>query len=96
MATRYRRARGKEMVYAKLNGHDTIKPVLSCKKPAKWFNVEHDVSDLVPHNKGLQRPRIAYARRIARARHDNFYDGINGLIFVFQINKIINFGNYFG
>ena len=67
------------MAYAKLNGHDSISPLVSLKKIKKWFIVTHDVANLVPHNTPLGRPRIAYARRIAKARNDKFYDGIRVL-----------------
>jgi len=77
--SKYKRAKGREMAYARLNGHDTVKPVLSDKKPAKWFVESDDTNELVPHNKGLQRPRIAYARRIAKARNDDFYNGVRVL-----------------
>ena len=75
----FKRAKGRAMAYAKLNGHDSISPCTSLKKVKKWFHVEHDIADLIPHNKGLGRPRIAYARMVARARKDNFYDGIRVL-----------------
>ena len=75
----FKRAKGRAMAYAKLNGHDTIMPVVSLKKVKKWFRVEHDIALLVPHNKGLGRPRIAYARMVARARNDSFYDGVRVL-----------------
>ena len=75
----YKRSKGRSMAYAKLNGHDSISPLVSLKKVKKWFRVEHDIADLIPHNKGLGRPRIAYARMVAKARNDSFYDGVRVL-----------------
>jgi len=72
----YKRAKGREEAYAKLNGHDSILPEMPMNKKAKWFREVHDVAEMEHHAKGLDRPRLSYARMVARARKDNFYDNI--------------------
>ena len=71
----FKRAKGRQAAYDKLNGHDTAQASVN-RKPRLSIIPSGDQADLVYHAKGLQRPRIAYARRIAKARNDDFYDGI--------------------
>lgn len=74
----YKRAKGRSMAYAQLKGHDTFKPDHKRgKKPTFTFNGEReDLADPIHHGKGLQRVSLRYARKIAKIRKDDFYNGI--------------------
>lgn len=74
----YKRRKGRTAAYNKLNGHDTMQCDVN-RKPRISKSLNTDVAELVHHAKGLGRIKIAYARKIAKARNDDFYNGLRVL-----------------
>lgn len=71
----FKRAKGRQAAYDRLNNRIEQEPV-NRKPKLTSESGKGEVAELKHHAKGLGRPRIAYARMIARARKDDFYDGI--------------------
>ena len=73
---KYKRAKGRELNYAKLCGRDADVAPTQAPKQRSWFEWYSDTNHEISHSKGLGRTRIAYQKRIAKARNDDFYDNL--------------------
>ena len=73
-STKHARAKGREASYYKIYGREAQEPVN--RKPRLGAIREGEMAEMVPHSKGLQRPKIATSKRIYKIRKDDFFDGI--------------------